>query len=57
MKRLIVSFTALLVLGCARSSGAPVSFSVATTKTATASSALVVAGTINVQRVRLNVAG
>jgi hypothetical protein len=55
MKRLIVSFTALLVLACARSSGAPVSFSVGTAKTATASRALVVAGTIDVQRVRLNV--
>jgi hypothetical protein len=55
MKRLIASFTALLVLACARSNGAPVSFSVATPKTATTSSALVVAGTINVQRVRLNV--
>jgi len=55
MKRLIVSFTALLVLACARSSGAPVSFSVGTAKTATASSALVVAGTIDVQRIRLNV--
>ena len=55
MKRLIVSFTALLVLACARSNTAPVSFSVAATKTATASSALVVAGTINVQHVRLNV--
>ncbi len=55
MKRLIVSLTSLLVLACARSSSAPVSFSVATTTTAKASSALVVAGTIDVQRVRLNV--
>src|ERR1700704_280813 len=55
MKRLIVSFTALLVLACTRSSSAPVSFSVATATTATASSALVVAGNIDVQRVRLNV--
>jgi len=55
MKRLIISFTAFLVLACTRSSNAPVSFSVATTTTAKASSALVVAGTIDVQRVRLNV--
>jgi len=55
MKRLIVSFTALLVLACTRSNSAPVSFSVATSTTAKASSALVVAGTIDVQRVRLNV--
>jgi len=55
MKRLIVSSAALLVLACTRSSSAPVSFSVATATTATASSALVVAGNIDVQRVRLNV--
>jgi len=55
MRRLIVSLTALLVLACARSSNAPVSFSVATKATATTSSASVVAGTIDVQRVRLNV--
>jgi len=55
MRRLIVSFTALLFLACTRSSSAPVSFSVATKATATTSSALVVAGTIDVQRVRLNV--
>jgi len=55
MKRLIISFSAFLVLACTRSSNAPVSFSVATTTTAKASSALVVAGTIDVQRVRLNV--
>ena len=55
MKRLIVSFTALLVLACTRSSGAPVSFSVATATSATASRTLVVAGNIDVQRVRLNV--
>jgi len=55
MKRLIISFTAFLVLACHAQQQRPGIFSVATTTTAKASSALVVAGTIDVQRVRLNV--
>src|SRR3954469_20814353 len=54
MKPLIVSIAAALLCACSGGSGAPLSFSVATT-TAGSPRALVVASGIDVQRVQLNI--
>jgi hypothetical protein len=55
MNRLIATFAAALLFACGGQQGAPVSFSVTTARPAAAAKALVVAGTIDIQRVRLNV--
>jgi hypothetical protein len=55
MNRLIASAAAALLLACAGSNTAPVSFSVATVRPAGGSNALIVATGIDIQRVRLNV--
>jgi hypothetical protein len=55
MNRLIAMAAAALFFACAGQSGAPVSFSVTTAHPTAAASALVVAGNIDIQRVRLNI--
>jgi hypothetical protein len=55
MNRLIATTAAALFLACGGPSGAPLSFSVTTASPAASARALVVAGSIDIQRVRLNV--
>jgi hypothetical protein len=55
MKRLIASAAAVLLSACSGGSNAPLSFSVSTKAATSSSRALVVAGNVDIQRVRLNV--
>ena len=55
MNRLIATSAAALLLACGGQAGAPVSFSVATARPAAGRPALVVAGAIDIRRVRLSI--
>src|SRR6266404_3554046 len=55
MKRLIASTATVLLSACSSGSNAPLSFSVSTKAATSSSHALVVAGNVDIQRVRLNV--